>query len=79
MSYIMVPYYDAILALIPLTLVGITAVLVAFGLTTTVALPAAALVAMGLMGHAMFVNSPTGTTEPVPERSRMEFDSAGGD
>ncbi|MFB6166597.1 MAG: hypothetical protein ABEJ31_15670 [Haloarculaceae archaeon] len=54
----MTGYYDIILGLIPVSLAGISAVLVATGLGITTAVPLASLVAVGLIGHAMFVNAP---------------------
>jgi hypothetical protein len=54
----MTGYYDLVLGLIPLALVGITGVLTVAGLSITVAVPAAATVSVGLIGHAMFVRSP---------------------
>lgn len=54
----MTGYYDLILGLIPLALVGITASLLALGLDPTTAVPAASLAAVGLIGHAMFVRTP---------------------
>lgn len=55
----MTEYYDVILGLIPLALVGITTFLLGLGLEPTTAVPAASLAAVGLIGHAMFVRSPT--------------------
>lgn len=57
----MVGYYDFILALIPVTLVGITGLLSVIGIGLTAAVPIAAVVAGGLVGHAMFVNAPVAT------------------
>ena len=54
----MTSYYDAVLALIPLTLLGATAVLLGVGLTLTTAVPIAASLSVLLIGHAMFVRSP---------------------
>ena len=54
----MVGYYDFILALIPVTLVGITGLLAGLGLGLTTAVPIAAVFSGGLVGHAMFVNAP---------------------
>ncbi len=63
---IMTGYYDIVLGLIPVTLVGITAALTVVGVNMTTAVPLAAVVAITLMGHAMFVNAPIETTdEPV--------------
>ncbi|KAB1196012.1 MULTISPECIES: hypothetical protein [Haloferax] len=58
----MTGYYDYILGLIPLALVGITASLVVFGLQLTTAVPMAAGVSALLTGHALFVNGPTSPT-----------------
>lgn len=55
-------YYDLILALIPLTLLGLTGVLTLSGLTLTTAVPLAGGVSAGMIGHAMFVRAPR---EPV--------------
>jgi len=57
----MLGYYDIVLGLIPVALVGITAALLTVGLPTTGAVPIGALVAVGFMGHAMFVRAPTGS------------------
>jgi hypothetical protein len=54
----MARYYDLVLGLIPLALGGIAAVLVAAGFALTTAIPIAASVSVGLIGHAMFVNGP---------------------
>jgi len=54
----MTRYYDLVLGLIPLTFVSIAVALVAAGLSTTTAVTGGSLVAVGLVGHAMFVNGP---------------------
>ncbi|WP_123536400.1 hypothetical protein [Halosimplex salinum] len=54
----MTRYYDLVLGLIPLALGGIAALLAAFGFALTTAVPVASVVAVGLIGHAMFVNGP---------------------
>ena len=54
-------YYDFILAFVPLTLFGLTGALTVGGLALTLAIPVAASVAAGLIGHAMFVNAPVGS------------------
>lgn len=56
----MTTYYDIVLALIPLTLLGASAVLVGVGLSLTAAVPIAASLSVLLIGHAMFVRSPVG-------------------
>lgn len=54
----MTGYYDLVLGLIPLAFGGIAGPLVALGFAVTTAVMAASLVAVGLIGHAMFVNGP---------------------
>ena len=54
----MTGYYDFILGLIPLSLIGITAVLSVAGFSITSAVPFAASVPVLLIGHALFVNGP---------------------
>ncbi|WP_144797764.1 hypothetical protein [Halorubrum depositum] len=54
----MTGYYDYVLGLIPAALIGVTAFLNLVGLSLTAALPGGALVAGGVMAHAMFVRSP---------------------
>ena len=59
----MAGYYDIVLGLIPLAMAGITGILVFTGFALTTAIPLASVVAVGLIGHAMFVNAPV---DPVP-------------
>ncbi|WP_458206604.1 hypothetical protein [Haladaptatus sp. NG-SE-30] len=54
----MTGYYDLILGLIPIALVGVTGVLSAVGLALTTAVPLGASVSVLLIGHALFVNGP---------------------
>ena len=54
----MTGYYDVVLGLIPLALAGITGVLLLAGFALTTAIPLASVVAVGLIGHAMFVRTP---------------------
>lgn len=54
----MVGYYDYVLALIPLTLIGTAGLLVGVGWEATVAVPVAASASLLLIGHALFVNGP---------------------
>lgn len=58
MKQIMAGYYDLVLGLIPLALLGITGALTVVGISATAAVPVGAVVAIGLIGHAMFVNAP---------------------
>jgi len=65
----MIGYYDMILGLIPLTLVGVSGTLYGIGLETAIAVPLAAMVAVALVGHALFVKAPVAATpdvEPEP-------------
>jgi len=59
----MAGYYDVVLWLIPLTMLGIAGGLVAAGVGLTTAIPLGSVVAAGLMGHAMFVRSPIDAPE----------------
>ncbi len=59
----MAGYYDIVLGLIPVALLGITAALSVVGFTLTAAVPVSAAVAIGVIGHAMFVNAPIETVE----------------
>jgi hypothetical protein len=67
----MTDYYDAVLALIPLTVCVVTAALVGAGVGLPVAVSAGSLLSVGIMGHAMFVRAPLGgtgaTTAPATE------------
>jgi len=68
----MTGYYDLVLGLIPLALAGISGALVIAGVPLTTAIPMASVVAVGLIGHAMFVRAPVdsppatkGNSEPI--------------
>lgn len=70
-------YYDLVLGLIPLVLVGMTASLLGLGVGLSTAVPAASLVAVGVIGHAMFVRAPVGVPrDGEAQHSRTEFRSA---
>ncbi len=56
-------YYDYVLGLIPLALVGVSGALSLGGLGRTPAVSAGGLLAVGLVGHALFVNAPTDERE----------------
>ncbi len=74
-KHIMTGYYDLILGLIPLALAGITGALSVVGLSLTTAVPLASVVALGLVGHAMFVNAPVDTPVESPVESPNRQDS----
>lgn len=67
----MIGYYDLVLVLIPASLLGLTAALMGMGLELTAAVPLAGIAAVGLMGHAMFVNAP-GQPRPSVDRSSRQ-------
>ncbi|ERG96867.1 hypothetical protein [Haloquadratum walsbyi] len=58
----MTEYYDYVLGLIPLALFGLSGGLIEFGLTLPQAVPLAAGVAAGIVGHALFINGPVSAT-----------------
>ncbi len=62
----MASYYDLVLGLIPLSLAGLTALFLTTGFSLSMAVPLASTVAVGLMGHAMFVNAPGAAAAPEP-------------
>jgi tetrahydromethanopterin S-methyltransferase subunit C len=66
----MAGYYDFVLGLIPIALAGITAVLTVFGFGLTTAVPMAAVVSLGIIGHAMFVSPPVDTQASPGLRSQ---------
>jgi hypothetical protein len=66
----MTEYYDLILGLIPLTFAGITGSLVAAGFSLTTAVPVASVIAVGLIGHAMFVRAPVDGSDGRPPTGR---------
>jgi hypothetical protein len=63
----MTGYYDLILGLIPLSLIGVTGVLSLVGFSVTSAVPLAASIPVALIGHALFVNSPVDDTQSTTE------------
>lgn len=86
----MADYYDLVLALIPLSIVGIVGPMLVLGISATEATVAGFAVAVVLVGHALFVRSPTvrhatalettgddahGTTNGSTDRSSGEYGS----
>ena len=72
-------YYDLVLGAIPSTLFGVSGMLHLSGVEFTTAVPLAGLLAVVIMGHAMFIRAPgssghaaepgrPGTTEPTGAR-----------
>lgn len=74
----MTEYYDLILGLIPLSLIVVTAVLSAVGVSLTAAVPLAASIPVALIGHALFVNGPVEDTQSTSDSvdSTASFDPA---
>lgn len=68
----MTGYYDAILGLIPLTIVGFAGVLTLAGLSLTFAVSIGATASAALIGHALFVRTPDAGSRvsPGPVESR---------
>lgn len=65
----MTGYYDYVLGLIPVAMLGITALLSLGGLSMSLAIPAGASVSALVIGHALFVNgpvSPASDAGPAP-------------
>ena len=62
----MAGYYDIVLGLIPLSLGGGSALLTVAGVSLTTAIIAASLVAVLLIGHGMFVRTPSDASAPAP-------------
>ena len=73
LEYIMTGYYDIVLGLIPLTLAGIAGTLSVVGFSLTTAVPLASIVAVALIGHAMFVRAPVDTA-PSPSTPSQTAD-----
>ena len=66
----MAQYYDYVLGMIPLVLVGLTALLSIAGLDLTAAIPIGAGVAALIIGHALFVSMPTQATADTAESAQ---------
>ncbi|WP_440990227.1 hypothetical protein [Haloarchaeobius baliensis] len=67
----MTGYYDIVLGLIPVSFIGGTAALTTVAdMATSTAIPVAAVLAVLLIGHAMFVNAPVDVvaeeSDPAP-------------
>lgn len=58
----MANYYDLILGIIPVTLLGTSTGLHAAGVSITTAVAIGGFTAAILVGHALFINGPTDTT-----------------
>jgi len=74
----MVDYYDLVLGVIPLAILGIGGGLQVVGLASTTAIAAGGLVAVVLVLHALFVRAPISRPEPTPEPGRTPPPDTGG-
>lgn len=54
----MMDYYDLVLGLVPLSLLGVTGGLYGLGVDLTIAVPLAAAMSAAVIGHGLFVNAP---------------------
>ncbi|MCL9816293.1 hypothetical protein [Natronocalculus amylovorans] len=72
----MTGYYDYVLGLIPVSLIGITAMLSVIGLPLTLAVPVGAAVAIAIIGHAVFVNVPVSNPQPMTDTATTMPQSA---
>ena len=63
----MTRYYDYVLGLIPVVLLGLTAILFLAGVQLTMAVPVGAGASVLVIGHALFVNVP-GQGEPMADQ-----------
>ncbi|WP_380674578.1 hypothetical protein [Salinigranum sp. GCM10025319] len=72
----MVGYYDYVLGLIPLTLLGLTGLLLVTGMGLTTAVPLGAGVSGLVVGHALFVNGPVDPTDVTTATTAPAADPA---
>ena len=65
----MTGYYDLILGLIPVSLLGLSGTLFVAGFTLTTAVTIGGLLAVAFVAHGLFVNEPVGSPpEPATDR-----------
>ena len=69
----MIGYYDLVLGLVPLSLLGVTGGLYGVGVDLAIAVPLAAALAAGVIGHGLFVNAPV-EERPAPEAPGVAAD-----
>lgn len=74
----MTGYYDIVLGLVPLALVGVGGGLSVAGWSLTTAVTVAGLLSVLIVGHAMFVNGPVDEAPAAVDRSHTPsaFDAA---
>ncbi|HKJ58321.1 MAG TPA: hypothetical protein VKA37_03755 [Halobacteriales archaeon] len=69
----MIGYYDLVLGLVPLSLLGVTGGLYGIGVDLAIAVPLAAALAAGVIGHGLFVNAPV-EERPAPDAPGVAAD-----
>lgn len=69
----MIGYYDLVLGLVPLSLLGVSGGLYGLGVDLTIAVPLAAALSAGIIGHGLFVNAPV-EERPAPESPGIAAD-----
>ena len=62
-------YYDLVLGTIPASFLGVSGILATVGMDFAIAVPVGALLAVGIILHALFVRSPAMNRNPTPEPS----------
>lgn len=73
----MVNYYDLVLALVPLVLAGVTGTLAVADVALTSAVSLGALATLPIIGHAMFVRTPSrSSVDRLPDASARAGDGA---
>lgn len=62
-GHTMTGYYDLVLVLIPVALLGIGGTLLAAGVPQPIAVSLAGAASVGMIGHAIFVNGPVASAD----------------
>lgn len=75
-EYIMTGYYDIVLALIPIALLGIGGALLVAGVPQAIAVSLAGTTAVCMIGHAIFVNGPV-ESSPTPSTDAQTTATSG--
>ncbi|MFB6205687.1 MAG: hypothetical protein ABEJ05_04045 [Haloglomus sp.] len=72
----MAEYYDFVLGAIPIAAASVATVLFFGGITASIAISLGCMVAAGLVGHAMFVRTPTSEPGTASSPSQSAFEVA---
>ena len=68
-TWIIMEYYDLVLGSIPASFVGVAGTLGVLGVELSFAIPIAAMLALGVILHALFVRAPMQSTAEKPRPS----------